>query len=310
MQNILSTENTKKKKNIKLEHKQRIFAYSALVIPLIVLATFIIIPTFLSIYYSLTEYNMVNPPKFIGLTNFQELFSDPIFIAALRNTSIYTVACVILQLLFGLGLAMIVTRPWLKGKVFFRAIYFIPVVLSMVAVAIVWQWIFDSKVGLLNLILNSVGISSQPWLKSTQQALLAIIIISVWKFVGYNVVILTAAIQNIPIEYYEAASVDGSSGWTDFWYITLPLLKPTILFLTITSMIGSFQVFDSVYVITGAQGGPNFSTMTLLVYLYKHAFDGMKFGYGSAVSTVMFVILIILTFVQLRIGRSSEAIDF
>lgn len=310
METTLPMKIPAKKRYSKLQGKQRRFAYLALIIPLLVLATFIILPTFLAGYYSVMDFNMVTPPKFIGLNNFRELFSDPIFIHALKNTSIYMVACVVLQLVVGLGLAMIVTRIWLRGKVFFRTVYFLPVVLSMVTVAIVWQWVFDSKVGLINLVLNNIGIASQPWLKSAQQALLAVIIISVWKFSGYNVVILTAAIQNIPIEYYEAASVDGSTGWTDFWYITIPLLRPTILFITITSAIGSFQVFDSVYVITQGMGGPNFSTMTLLVYLYKHAFDGMRFGYGSAVSVIMFLILLVLTFTQLRIGRSSESMNF
>ena len=297
-----------KKHYSKLKSKQRRFAYSSLIIPLIILGTFTVVPTIMAGYYSLTEFNMITLPRFIGLANFIELFSDPIFIIALKNTTVYMVACVILQLLLSLGLAMIVTRKWLKGKEFFRSMYFVPFVLSMVIVAIVWRWIFDARVGLLNAILNSFGIASQPWLKSTQQALLAIIIISVWKYTGYNIVIFTAAIQNIPIMYYEAAAVDGSNGWTDFYYITLPLLAPTILYTTITSAIGSFQVFDAVYVITQGGGGPNFSTMTLLVYLYKHSFDGMRFGYGSAASIVMFIILLVLTFIQLRIGRSSEQI--
>ncbi len=310
METALPTRIPLMKRYSKLKTKQRRFAYLALIMPLLVLATFIIVPTLLAGYYSVTEFNMITPAKFIGLSNFRELFADPIFIYALRNTTLYMLACVVLQVIVGLGLAMVVTREWLRGKTFFRTIYFLPVVLSMVAVAIVWQWVFDSKVGLINMVLNAVGIASQPWLASSSQALLAVIIISVWKFSGYNVVIFTAAIQNIPNEYYEAAAVDGSTGWTDFWYITLPLIQPSILFTTITSAIGSFQVFDSVYVITQGMGGPNFSTMTLLVYLYKHAFDGMRFGYGSTVSVVMFLILMILTLVQLRVGRTTESLNF
>jgi len=300
-----------KKRYSKLQAPQRRFAYLALIIPMAVLITFVIVPTILAGYYSLNDFNMIKPPQFVGLSNFVELFSDPIFQAALRNTIVYMVACVAAQLVVGLGLAIIVTREWLLGRTFFRTIYFLPVVISMVAVSIIWQWIFDSRVGLINLALGFIGIAPQPWLSSASQALLVIIIISVWKFSGYNVVIFTAAIQNISKDYYEAAAVDGSNGWTDFWFITLPLISPTLLFAIITSAIGSFQVFDSVYVITQGMGGPNFSTMTLLVYLYKHAFDGMRFGYGSAVSIVMFGILMILTLVQLRIGRSSsEAMNF
>ncbi len=310
METTLPTRILVKRGSSKLLGKQRRFAYLALFIPVLVLATFVILPTFMAGYYGFTDFNMVTAPKFIGMGNYEELFKDPIFIAALRNTTIYMIACVILQVGIGLGLGMIVTRSWLRGKVFFRTLYFLPVVLSMVAVAVIWQWIFDSKVGLLNMVLNWIGISSQPWLKSSSQALLAVIIISTWKFSGYNVVIFTAAIQNLPIEYYEAAAVDGSTGLTDFWYITLPLIRPTILFTTITSAIGSFQVFDSVYVLTQGMGGPNYSTMTLLVYLYKHAFDGMRFGYGSAVSIVMFLILMVMTLLQLRLGKSSESMNF
>jgi ABC-type sugar transport system permease subunit len=277
-----------------------------LIIPILVLFTFVILPTILAGYYSLTDFNMITAPIYIKLKNFIDLFADPVFIFALRNTTYYMFGCVILQVLVGLGLAMIVTREWLRGKVFFRTVYFLPVVLSMVAVAIVWQWVFDSRVGLMNFALELIHIAPQPWLTSAQQALLVIILISVWKFSGYNVVLFTAAIQNIPVEYYEAASVDGSNGLTDFWYITLPLIRPTILFTVITSAIGSFQVFDSVYVITQGMGGPSFSTMTLLVYLYKHAFDGMRFGYGSAVSIVMFAILLVLTLVELKIGGLSS----
>jgi ABC-type sugar transport system permease subunit len=293
----------------KLQATQRRFAYLVLIVPMVVLFTFILLPTILAGYYSFTDFNMITAPVFIGLRNFKDLFADPIFIHALKNTTIYMFGCVIMQVIVGLSLAMVVTREWLKGKTFFRTIYFLPVVLSMVAVAIVFQWVFDSRVGLVNLVLNYIGIAPQPWLTSVKQALLTVIIISIWKFSGYNVIIFTAAIQSVPIEYYEAASVDGSNGWTDFRYITLPLIQPSIVFSVITGAIGSFQVFDSVYVITQAMGGPNFSTMTLLVYLYKHAFDGMRFGYGSAVSIIMFVILLVLTLLQLKIGRGSEAVN-
>jgi len=298
----------KKRKNSLLAPQRR-FAYLVLIIPMAVLFTFVILPTILAGVYSFTDYNMITAPVFIGLKNFTEMFADPIFIHALRNTSIYMVVCVILQVGVGLGLAMVVTREWLKGKTFFRTTYFLPVVLSMVAVSIVLEWVFDSRVGLINLILNYVGIPAQPWLTSEKTALFTIILISVWKYSGYNVIIFTAAIQNLPKEYYEAAAVDGSNGFTEFWYITLPLIQPAILFTSITSAIGSFQAFDAVYVITNAVGGPNFSTMTLLLYLYKHAFDGMRFGYGSAVSIVMFVILMVLTMVQLRIGRANETMN-
>lgn len=293
----------------KLRASQRRFAYTVLIVPMVVLLTFIIVPTILAGYYSFTNFNMINSPVFAGLDNYRELFADPIFIHALRNTTVYMFGCVILQVAAGLGLGMIVTRDWLKGKTFFRTTYFLPVVLSMVAVSIVFQWVFDSRVGLVNLFLKYVGLPAQPWLTSEKQALLTIILISLWKFTGYNVIIFTAAIQNVPIEYYEAAAVDGSNGWTDFWSITIPLIQPSILFTMITSAIGSFQVFDSVYVITQAMGGPNFSTMTLLVYLYKHAFDGLRFGYGSAISIIMFAILLVLTLVQLRVGRSNEALN-
>ena len=155
----------KKKQFGKLLASQRRFAYAALFIPVLVLVTFIILPTVLAGYYSFTSFNMVTKPVLIGWDNYVKLFKDPIFIAALRNTTIYMFACVILQVGIGLGLGMVVTRSWLKGKVLFRTVYFLPVVLSMVAVAIIWQWVFDAKVGLLNMLLDVFGIPAQPWLK-------------------------------------------------------------------------------------------------------------------------------------------------
>jgi multiple sugar transport system permease protein len=193
----------------------------------------------------------------------------------------------------------------LKGVGFLRTLYFLPSVTSFVAIALVWMWIYHPSFGAANFFLNLVGLPPLQWLNSAQTAMISIIIFSVWLGLGYQMVIFLAGLQGIPDELYEAALIDGASGWKRFWRITLPLLKPTTFFILVTSLIGSFQVFTSVYVMTG--GGPVRSTDVVVYHIYQAAWEQLRMGYASAMSWVLFIIIMIATWVQFKLmGREVE----
>lgn len=289
----------------RLKRPQRTFAYMAVTIPMLLLIVFYVVPAVVSLVLSVFNWSMLSPPKFAGLTNFVTLFRDKIFRKAWVNTTYYMAVCTVLQTVLGLAAAMLLTRPWLKAKGFFRVVFFVPVVLSMVSVALIWLWMLDARVGLINTALKFLRLPAQPWLNSTILAMPSMIAVSIWKFTGYNTVLFIAGLQGIPEEYYDAAAVDGADARQRFLHITLPMLRPTLLFVLITTAVGSFQVFDQIYIMTGYEGRPFFSTMVLGTYMYQHAFDGLRFGYACAFAVLMFAFLLILTGLQLRVIRTE-----
>lgn len=237
---------------------------------------------------------------FVGLKNFRQLFSDHVFIQSFINTVYFTGVTVPLSIFFGLLAAVLVNQA-LRGMVFFRSIFLLPYVLVTVAVALVWKWIFLPSGGLLNSVLALFGIHGPAWLTSPTWAMPALIIMSVWKFFGYNMVIFLAGLQNIPNHLYEAASIDGATRWRSFFSITLPLLSPTTFFVLIISIINSFQVFDQAYVMT--RGGPGNATNTLVLYIYQQGFQSYNMGYASAIALVLFAVVFILTAAQFLLQR-------
>lgn len=261
------------------------------------LIVFSFIPFFQGLYFSLTDYPLLQSPRFIGLDNFARLFRDPLFMASLTNTLVYMTATVVLRVVLGLLLAVALNSK-LRGRVAFRAIFYLPVIAPLVTVSVIWRIIFDTYSGILNAGLDLFGIAPIPWLTSTAWAMPAVIIMSVWKTFGWNIVIFLAGLQGIPQQLYEAASIDGASKFRTFIHITLPLLKPTILLAVVTSTISASQVFDQVYVMTG--GGPGYSTMTLGQMVYTAGFQNYEMGYASAVSVILLLISLILTLVQFR----------
>lgn len=263
----------------------------------VLLFLFSVIPFFQGIYYSLTDYPILESPTFIGLQNFVSLARDPLFAASFTNTLVYMSATVVLRVVIGLALAVALNSR-LRGRVFFRAIFYLPVIAPLVTVSVVWRIIFDTYSGVLNAGLDVFGIAPIPWLTSTQWAMPAIIIMSVWKTFGWNIVIFLAGLQSIPTILHEAAAIDGATRWRTFFHVTLPLLRPTILLAVVTSTINSSQVFDQVYVMT--RGGPGYSTMTLGQMVYTAAFQDYEMGYASAVSVVLLIITLILTLIQFR----------
>lgn len=259
------------------------------------------VPILVSIYASLTTWDGLNPPDFTGVGNYQRLLvEDRFFRETLQNTIYFTLGHIPLTIVFAMGLALLCNLN-LPGIALFRTAYFIPAVSNVVAVSVVWFWIYQPQYGVLNSMLSSIGIDGPAWLSSTTWAMPAVILVSVWQGVGYPMVILLAGMQGVPHELYEAARIDGASPWNQFWKITLPLLTPTLFFLFITQFISSFQVFGIIYVMT--QGGPANATSVYIYYLYENAFALGRMGYASAMAWILFAIIAMVTFIQWKLQK-------
>lgn len=263
---------------------------------LVLFLTFTGIPVIVAFGISFTQWDLFNPAQFVGLGNYTKLLGDPIFGRVMGNTAYFVLLSVPVQMLIGLGCALALNRG-LKGQSFFRVAYFLPVVTSTIAAALVWAWLFNANFGLINALLSLVGVDDLPrWLASSKWAMPAVIIVSIWQNLGYAMVLFLAGLQNIRPDLYDAAAVDGARGWRRFWFITLPLLSPTTFFVLIISIIGSFQIFELVFIMTNA--GPANATNTLVFYIYQNGFQFYQMGYASAAAMVLFVIVLIMTLVQ------------
>ncbi|MBI2938843.1 MAG: sugar ABC transporter permease [Chloroflexi bacterium] len=254
---------------------------------------------------SLFIWDYLTPVKpFVGLDNYANLLGSAEFWTSLRTTVFFAAGVVPLGLLSGISLALLVDRR-VRGIGLYRAAFFSPVVTSGVAVSLIWRWLLDTEFGLVNYALNAIGIPSVPWLNDPATAPLAIIFLTAWHAAGSNMVIFLAGLQSIPQEYYEAARVDGAGRLRLFFSITLPLLRPTTIFVLLMSTIGALQVFDSIYVMT--KGGPMGATQTVVYMLYRHAFEWYEMGFASAIAYVLFAVIFVLTLIQWRFtGRNLE----
>lgn len=269
---------------------------------LLIFSVFILFPVVFSFALSFHEWNMFgSEQEFVGFENYVRIFQSSEFWMVLKNTMVYTFGTVPLNMVLALLMAYFLNQR-IAGKKFLRAAFFAPVVISAVSAAVIWRWIFDPNFGILNYLLNLVGLPSVNWINDPSAAMFALILIGVWKTFGVNMVLYLAGLQGIPEHYYEAARIDGASKWSQFWNITLPLLSPTTFFILVMSVIGSFQVFDLVYVLT--HGGPLGSTKVLVFYLYEHAFKFFDMGYASAVAYFLFALIFVLTIIQVRFMRS------
>lgn len=276
--------------------------YLCILPALLVISIFSLYPLFYSLRLSFYKWDFIGPtPEFVGLRNFERLFASAEFWQVLRNTIFFSVGTVGLIILFSMGLAMLLDLK-VRGIAFFRALYFVPHLTPMVAIATLWLFMYDPASGIINALLNLVGIEGPKWLLSTTWAMPALIFMKTWKAVGYYTVLFLAGLQAIPVDLYDAAKVDGATMWQRTRFLTLPLLSPTTLFVVVISVIGSFQDFDQVYVMT--RGGPVNSTSVLVYYLYEQAFQLYKVGIGSAVAVVLLSLLLFFTVIQLRISRN------
>lgn len=268
---------------------------------LVLFAIFTAIPVISAFFISFTQWNLFNEVTWVGLGNYLELAKDEIFAKVLGNTAYFVLVSVPVQIVLALLCALVLNRG-IKGQTFFRVVYFLPVVTSTIAAALVWAWLFNSNFGLINAALSLVGVTDLPkWMGSTRWAMPAIIIVSIWQNLGYAMVLFLAGLQNIGKDVHDAAALDGATGWDRFWHITLPLLSPTTFFVLVISIIGSFQVFELVLVMTKA--GPANATNTLVYYIYQNGFQFYQMGYASAAAMVLFLIVLAFTLVQYRLQR-------
>jgi multiple sugar transport system permease protein len=275
---------------------------------LLVLGATFFLPIVASLVLSFTDFDIyavarLDNVQVVGPRNYVTLLSSPLFWLALRNTLYFVLVGGPLSLLAALGAALLVNARLARFKGFFRTIYFAPFVTTLVAVAIVWRYLYHPTYGLLNYALSGLGIGPVDWLGSTRWAMPAIIVMAVWKSFGYNMLILIAGLQAIPDELYEAAVLDGAGAWRRFRHVTLPMLAPTMVFVGLVTMIGYFQVFAEPYVMT--QGGPLRSTTTMVLLMYEEGFRWWRMGYAAAVAFVLFAIILGAMLVQRRIQRES-----
>lgn len=283
-------------------------AYFFLAPALSAIFIFFFIPVIAAFLISLTDFDIYalgdfSTVRFIGISNYLKLFDDPLFWIALKNTFYYVIAASPLSIAVSLGAAIILNSKLVRFKAIFRLSYFIPVVTTLVAVAIVWRFIYHPRFGIMNYFLSWFNINPIDWLGDPDWAMPAIILMSVWKNFGYNMIIFIAGLQNIPEDLYEAADMEGASGFQRFRSITLPMLAPTTFFVSIITMIGFFQLFAEPYVMT--QGGPLNSTLSIVQYMYQEGFRWWNMGYSASIAFVLFFIIFIATLVQFKLQKST-----
>ena len=273
-----------------------------LIAPAVILAViFLLIPMIVSAYWSLTEYNGIKPPVFVGLQNYQDVLSNPRFQRSLQNTIFFVVMGMAIGPLLGLGSALLLNTK-LRFRSFYRTAFFLPTMTSLVVVATIWKFLYADN-GIINAVIGLFGIPGQPWLNDPTTALPAVVVTAIWQGFGFETVVFLAALQAVPREHYEAATVDGAGRWASFRWITLPALRPTIVFVYVIGIIGSFQTFDQVYVMTN--GGPISATPTVVFDLVDR-FNKLDIGGASAVAYILLVVLALVSYLQLRLGDRGD----
>ncbi len=275
---------------------------------LILLAIFVVYPIVSVVYYSFTDYDIVRPPVFVGLDNYRQLVGDPTFWKALGNSVVYLIATPTIIVL-SIGLAIVVNRE-LKGIHLFRALYYVPAVSGSIAIGISWRWLFDRN-GFLNGMLSWAGVIDEPiqWLAEPGLVLPIAILLTIWAGIGYYAVIFLAGLQNIPEELYDAARIDGCTDFQKHWHVSLPGLRPQIVFVAVISSLAALKVFDEIYVLTNRTGGILDSGVTVVFYLWKQAFQLNHAGYASAIAIVLLVLTLAFSIVNIRFLERGRGAD-
>ncbi len=300
--------------------KESLSAFLLLLPAIMILFTFRVLPILLSVRMSFYDWGMAGPRAFVGLGNYFAVLKDPIFYQSLLNTGWYVIFEVPLTIVLSLGIAILLNQK-IRGLGFYRTVYYLPVVTSIVAVSVVWRWLLHPDRGVLNYLLSLLGITGIRWLQDPRGifqlllgsrgenlpyilrgpsiALSGLVLMGIWKALGYNTIIFLAGLQNIPKTYYEAARIDGASGWQMFRRITLPLLSPTTYYVLIMSSIAAFETFAQVWIMTGPPpGGPLSTTKVVMYYFYENSFELWRLGYGASVAFIAFLIILLLTILQ------------
>lgn len=283
---------------------QELWGWTFVAVPMLLFLTFVIIPVVMAVVLSFTDYAVIGDPEWVGVENYRRILDDPIFWLALRNTVIYTVMFVPLGVLVALGTALLLNRSSRVVNLF-RTLFYIPVVASTVATATIWYWLLNPQSGLFNIVLGWFGIDGPAWLYDSKWAMTAIVLMSVWSGFGTNMLIYLGGLQGIPRELYEAVRIDGANAWQSLRYITLPGLSRTTFLISTLLIIGAFQVFDQAYLLT--KGGPGNSTLTVVYYIYNQGFGGLKMGYASALSFVLFLIIAVFSILNFRLTSRSQS---
>lgn len=289
----------------KIGWRDNVLAYTFLGPALLILSVFLVIPSIMAVYYAFTDYYLLTPDlrKFVGFDNFIKLFKDPIFLKSLSNTLKFVVLVIPLQIGAALGLALLLNKKR-KANTFFKVAYFSPVVMSLVVISVLWLYLLNPNEGMINNVLTHVGLPPQPFLTSPDQAIFTIVFVSVWQGAGFQMLIFLAGLQNIPGDVYEAAQLDGMNKWQRFIYITLPLLKPTSIFIFITTLISAFKLLVQPMVMT--QGGPVNSTMTVVYYIYQTGFTDRMVGYASSIALLFGTMIGLVTLAQRKLVKEDE----
>ena len=270
--------------------------------PVILFLLFTLLPMIMAIGLSFTKYDVINPPRLVGLANFRKMIKDEFFWIALKNTCVYTLMYVPAGLLLSLGAAMFLNADQ-KMVGLFRTLFYRPVLSSTVATATLWFWILNPQLGLLNGILELFGISGKAWLYDSKLAMFSIVLMSLWAGFGGNMMIFLAGLKGIPPIYYEAAKIEGASKWQMFTKITMPSITKTTFLVSTMLIIGTFQVFDQAFVLT--KGGPGNATITIVYYIYNNGFKNLDMGYASSISLVLFAIILVMTVINSKINKAD-----
>jgi multiple sugar transport system permease protein len=279
---------------------------------IILLTLFSILPIFIALIISFTDIDLAgladwSTINFVGLQNYKEIFNDPIFVKSIYNTLFYVVFGVPFVIIFSLGIALLINFG--KARIFkaFRVIFYMPSITNIVAIAVVWSYLYNPQFGLFNYILKLLHLPAVPWLQDPIMAKISLIALALWRAIGVNMIIFLAALQGIPKTYYEAAQLDGANGWKQLTKITIPLLRYAIFFVSITTMIGWLQFFEEPFIMT--KGGPLDSTTSVALFIYRNGFQLSKFGYAAAGSFILFIAIIIVTIIQFKLQKNKE-IDY
>lgn len=285
------------------ERQKEALAGYAFILPVYIgFITFVLGPIIAAAVISFTKFDILSGSTFIGLENFTRMLSDSRLANIYKNTAVFAVSAVVLNVAVGLALAVFLNRRIpVAVRNLFRSIYFFPVLVAHTYIAVIWQFLYQQDTGVINYYLGFLGVGPIPWLSSTQWVLPSVIIMDIWKNAGFAMLIFLAGLQGIPRDYGEAAEIDGATSWQTFWRITLPLLSPTIFFVVVIFSIGAVQVFDTIIVLT--QGGPGDASRSIVMYIYEKAFQTFDMGYASALAMTLFAIIMVLTLLQFGLAR-------
>ncbi len=294
-------------RGFKLRAPQYIFAVYVLLPIVAMFVTIRIIPIFGTLFLGFHRWDLVDPAKpFIGFKNYIKLFHDRLFIIAIKNTCMLAFLSLVITLGTSLGLALILNRKEMRGGSVYESVYFLPFIISWVPLSVIWKWMYDPGYGILNYAISFIGIPAQGWLVNPDLALYSIVLLVVWRSLGLDIVLFSVGLKNIPSEYYDAAIIDGAGGISLFRYVTLPLLKPIVLYLVVMSTIINFAIFAPVFVMTiGSQAAPGNAVRVLVYDMYENGFRFLKMGYAAAESTILLIIVLFLTLIEFATIRSE-----